>query len=623
MNCTCSHLLNGIHTNTLCPFYFNNTHSYHTHSYGTTSTPFTYAPLSTRSAVTKDEPEFDDVKVEKRWEQLRDFNLDLPSNNLNRDLEEKKRVLLQRGLHVREVLPAPDLGDGIVQFIAATEGVKRDGNTLVNTGWQFDNFAKNPVFLFQHDYSQLPIGQHIKWAVTNDNGKNVLRVWSRFVSADIYPFADRVRMMYEKGFLRAVSIGWIPLEYEPVRNADGDQTGWKFTKNELLEVSAVSVPADPDAIIQGVNQRILEPSDLEVMATYIDSVRQFRNICHIVSNIDAVKSAEAPVEQITEPVENSVKVCLTVEIEDEEECEMDDMAPEDDVVPEPGDNMDMTNKDPEVRIEETPTEQVSTEETPVEERVIDQELAHAQLHDRIERLTNGKSSVIGSEAFELMYAELQEAATILDLEIPTQEEIRAIRDVRRQLYARKVMDLDAYEQASTEDLINALMYHGILMPDVFTNILNSVRDVVDNINDVTRGIEFQVRVGSKISKSTKDTLDKCNRCLDDAKAHINSIMATCDDTTDVPDNMNDKANSVDDTEQAVINDIAERAAKLARSLRGEPEPVVEPVIDFSEVARRVADLRRNVVEKNVDAISTTTKSTYIRELLQKIIDSEK
>ena len=616
MNCTCSHLLNGTHTSNLCPFYAS-THSHgslHTH---TISSPFIYGTTTTtpiiHSAVTKDEPEFDDVKVEKRWEQLRDFGLDLPSNNLNRDLEENKRVLLQRGLHVRKVIPAPDMGEGIVQFIAATEGVKRDGNTLLNTGWNFDNFAKNPVFLFQHDYSQLPIGQHVKWAVTNDNGKNVLRVWSRFVSADIYPFADRVRMMYEKGFLRAVSIGWIPLEYEPVRNEEGIQMGWKFTKNELLEVSAVSVPADPDAIIQGVNQRILEPSDLEVMATYIDSIRQFRNICHVVSNIDSAKSEEVPAAE-----ENTVKVCLTVEIEDENECEMDDVAPE------PGDNMDMTNKDPEVRTEETPIE--TPAETPVEvvpEQTIDPELARAQLHDRIERLTHATSGVYGGELFDTMYNELKEAADVLGLTVPTEDEIRAIKQVRHQLYIRKVMDLNEYERASTEDLLGALMYHGALMPDVFTDVLNSVRDVVDKINEVSRGIEFQVRVGSKISKSTKDTLSKCESCLEDAKSHIRSIMASCDDSTDVPENMNDQASSVDDAEQAVINDIAERAAKLARSLRGEPEPIVLPEIDFSEITRRVTSLRQTVVNDNADAVSATTKSAYIRELLQKIIDSEK
>lgn len=611
MNCTCSHLLNGTHTNKDCPFIgMNHSHTInHSHNSYVTTTPFIYTPSLVRSAVTKDEPEFDDVKVEKRWEQLRDFGLDLPSNSLQRDLEEKKRVLLQRGLHVREVLPAPDMGDGIVQFIAATEGVKRDGNTLVNTGWQFDNFAKNPVFLFQHDYSQLPIGQHVKWAVTNDNGKNVLRVWSRFVSADIYPFAERVRMMYEKGFLRAVSIGWIPLEYEPVRNADGDQTGWKFTKNELLEVSAVSVPADPDAIIQGVNQRILEPSDLEVMATYIDSVRQFRNICHVISNIDSVKSEEVPTET---KEENTVKVCLTVEVEDDDNCEMDDVAPE------PGDNMDMTNKDPEVRTEETPTETETSIETEQTLNDLTPEQAREVISDRIERLTYGGFNLT-FDSDDSLYNDLVRAAAVLNIPIPSKEDIEEIRRVREELYSRKVMDLDKYERASTEDLLSALMYHGQLMPDVFNNVLNSVRDVVDQINDVTRGIEFQVRVGSKISKTTKDTLMKCESCLDDAKAHLRSITAACDE--EEMGGMNDKAHAVEDAQEEVIDEIAERAAKLVRSLRG--EPVAEPVVDLDEVARRITHLRQTVIDKNADAVSATTKSTYIRELLQKIIDSEK
>lgn len=612
MNCTCTYLTNDAHTNTLCPFYSNGI-SYvytpsHTHSVGTTTaTPTLYHPIG-RSV----EPQFDDPKVEKRWEQLRGFGLDLPSNDLSRDLEEKKRILLQRGVHLREVIPAPDMGEGIVQFIAATEGVKRDGNTLLNTGWEFDNFAKNPVFLFQHDYSQLPIGQHVKWAVTNDGGQHILRVWSRFVTADIYPFAERVRLMYEKGFLRAVSIGWIPLDYEPVRNDEGIQTGWKFTRNELLEVSAVSVPADPDAIIQGINQRILEPSDIEVMSTYIDSVRQFRNICHIISNISSAvdQNVEETIQETPKVEENSVKVCLTVEVEDEDECEM-----EDDVTTEPTDDMQMSTEETEVRTEETPTE------TTTEESVVDvEDLSKTAKVILNGLLFAGRSAYNGEPFSELRKGTYDRVADIhkqLGRTIIPFSVVEHVYQCNRELYRRGVAFKDRFENATDSQLIEGLLYTGAEHADDLTDVLNEVRDAVDKINEVKRGIEYDVRVGSKISKSTADTLAKCDRCLDDAKSHIRGLMCLPADE----DSSEENSHSIEAAETSVIDEIAERAAKLARSLRG--EPVDEPKVDLDEIAQRVANLRRTVVDQNADAISATTKSTYIRDLLQKIIDSEK
>lgn len=194
---------------------------------------------------------------------VKDLGISRPTGDLEGDLKANKRVLLERGITIKRAQAEPDMGDGIVQFVACTEGIKRDGNRVRNDGWSFDNFSKNPQFLWCHDYGSLPIGKHVDWKVDKMDGEPVLRLWSQFCSEDLYPFADKVRRMYEEGFLRAGSIGWIPLEYETMVDRDGYTVGFDFLKNDLLEFSAVPVPSDPNALIEAVQRGVLSSEDME------------------------------------------------------------------------------------------------------------------------------------------------------------------------------------------------------------------------------------------------------------------------------------------------------------------------------------------------------------------------
>lgn len=122
-------------------------------------------------------------------------------------------------------------GEGEFEVVASTEGVDRDGETIMVSGWDFKNFEKNPVLLWGHDYSSLPIG-----AVTEirTEGKSVI---ARGVFAKSER-AQEVRALYDDGFIKTVSVGFIPHE----------RNGNSITKAELLELSFVSVPANPDAL---------------------------------------------------------------------------------------------------------------------------------------------------------------------------------------------------------------------------------------------------------------------------------------------------------------------------------------------------------------------------------------
>lgn len=120
-----------------------------------------------------------------------------------------------------------------LRFIASTENMARDGMTIKADAWQVDNYRKNPVVLWAHNYSEPPIGRA---DVVQEEGQLVASV--TFDQGD--EFAKSIERKYREGFLHSVSVGWETQQNE----------GTTITRAELLDVSAVPVPGDPDALIQ-------------------------------------------------------------------------------------------------------------------------------------------------------------------------------------------------------------------------------------------------------------------------------------------------------------------------------------------------------------------------------------
>jgi hypothetical protein len=121
-------------------------------------------------------------------------------------------------------------------FVASTAGVKRDGLDLDLAGMRVDNYLKNPVVLWCHDYAgrNLPIGKTTKLTVT----KTRMRAHVIFDPGD--EFAQQIERKYRDGYLSAVSIGWNPLKAQ----------GGRITESDMLDLSAVPIPADADALME-------------------------------------------------------------------------------------------------------------------------------------------------------------------------------------------------------------------------------------------------------------------------------------------------------------------------------------------------------------------------------------
>jgi hypothetical protein len=125
---------------------------------------------------------------------------------------------------------------------AATSDVDRTGDIMVMSGLDLTNFRKNPQFLWQHGLTMKPVhtlGKIVDYHITD----KALYVLAEYAEESVYDFAEQIFRLDEAGYLPANSIGFHPIEWE--KNAKG---GLTFTKWELVEVSKVELPMNPNAI---------------------------------------------------------------------------------------------------------------------------------------------------------------------------------------------------------------------------------------------------------------------------------------------------------------------------------------------------------------------------------------
>lgn len=166
----------------------------------------------------------------------------------------------------------------ILHMRASDETLDRYQEVIVASGWRLENYRRNPVIQNAHQYGDIifTIGQALKTWVS---GKELLQTWK--FAAQENPFAKIARDLYRGGYLRAASVGFVPIRWE-----DGHSPGSaavsgaaervarsafrrRYLEQELLEVSAVGIPANPNALALAVKDGAVEKSDLRALAQVI------------------------------------------------------------------------------------------------------------------------------------------------------------------------------------------------------------------------------------------------------------------------------------------------------------------------------------------------------------------
>jgi len=145
-----------------------------------------------------------------------------------------------------------------MEFVMSDETPDRMDDIIMSDGWELENFKRNPIALFGHK-SDFPIG---KWTNLRVEGKQ-LKGKLELAPAGTSERIDEIRKLIEADILRAVSVGFRPKEHTQL-DSKNPFSGLRFTKQELVETSLVSVPANPNALAIAKSLGV-SPATMEVV----------------------------------------------------------------------------------------------------------------------------------------------------------------------------------------------------------------------------------------------------------------------------------------------------------------------------------------------------------------------
>ena len=190
---------------------------------------------------------------------------------------------------------APAAPGAVLDFIASDETLDRYGEVISAAGWRLEAYRRNPVFQNAHQYGDIlfTLGRALITEVRHPGPgtggtpgtAGAPHLFQRIQFAtEVNPVARIAFGLYKARFLNAVSVGFIPLRWldgdgaehtlrahggaagarEPHRGVPPTGTGVRrrYLEQELLEVSAVGIPANPNALALGLREGVLARADL-------------------------------------------------------------------------------------------------------------------------------------------------------------------------------------------------------------------------------------------------------------------------------------------------------------------------------------------------------------------------
>lgn len=221
---------------------------------------------------------------------------------------------MQEKQYVDAHIEAKTLDTGLT-VIASTENVDRDGEVIKLSGWDLENFRKNPVLLWSHNPSLPPIGR-----AKNIRIEGGALVFEPEFAEEQSEFAGEIGRLVKDRFINTTSVGFIPRE----------RNGNTIEEAELLEISFVGIPANADAQVlrsfksmqekfEKVEEkgekigRVLSESTKAKIKNAKDSLIDASQALEDLLNIDLDKSqdestSEVKVEKRTPMVKNRVRL---------------------------------------------------------------------------------------------------------------------------------------------------------------------------------------------------------------------------------------------------------------------------------------------------------------------------
>ena len=148
--------------------------------------------------------------------------------------------------------------DGALSAVASDASLDRDGEIILLSAWgkYLDRYRSNPVILAAHAHRSLDgTPTIIGSASAIEADDQALSFAMTFAKTSL---AKEWQSLFEDGHAKAFSVGFIPMKGEWREDPASERGVYVHTEVELLEISAVAVPANPSALARDAN-----PQDLE------------------------------------------------------------------------------------------------------------------------------------------------------------------------------------------------------------------------------------------------------------------------------------------------------------------------------------------------------------------------
>lgn len=173
---------------------------------------------------------------------------------MSKDLQVRFRTATQSEVRKDEA------GARKMTFVASDNSRDSAGTVLNQDGWKLERFNNNGIIGYQHKV-------YGSWDAT-DNPDNVigkgyayvkdgkLMVDVEFEPAEINELAEKIYQKLLFGSLKAVSVGFMPIGRgqwgKDDESLDGKNPTYYYAGQELLEISVVNIPANPNALKKGL-----------------------------------------------------------------------------------------------------------------------------------------------------------------------------------------------------------------------------------------------------------------------------------------------------------------------------------------------------------------------------------
>lgn len=193
---------------------------------------------------------------------LKDLYPDLAQSIANEHgIKEEEVALVRKGLTPADV--KFEEGERAAISYITTNTVDRDMEIVDPKGAMLKDYKKNPVVLFGHNYHSLPIGKN-EWIKSDEKGLIAKTIYAE------HEEADKVYQYRKAGFPLAESIGFIPIKFRDLDEAEQKANGGArriYDKWILLEYSDVAVPSNPQATEIAISKGLIPNTTIDNSGT--------------------------------------------------------------------------------------------------------------------------------------------------------------------------------------------------------------------------------------------------------------------------------------------------------------------------------------------------------------------